>query len=46
VRMRDGHIEEMSVEELRERIRKETEGYPYEPLPLPRMLSKRIVFRG
>ncbi len=46
VRMRDGHIEEMIVEELREAIRRGTEGYPYEPLPLPRMLSKRIVFRG
>jgi len=46
VRMRDGHLEEMGIDELKEYVRKNTEGYPYEPLPLPRMLSRRIVFRG
>ena len=36
---------EMSVEELVERIRKECEGKPFKPLPLPMLLSKRPSFR-
>ena len=43
---RTGEISEMSVEELSEVIRKEVEGYPYKPLPLPRLISKRPVFVG
>ncbi len=36
---------EMSVEELGERIRKECEGLPFKPLPLPERLSERPSFR-
>ncbi|ADC65928.1 threonyl-tRNA synthetase [Ferroglobus placidus DSM 10642] len=36
---------EMSVEELVERIKKECEGKPFKPLPLPMLLSKRPSFR-
>ena len=35
----------MSVEELAERIRKECEGKPFKPLPLPMLLSQRPSFR-
>jgi threonyl-tRNA synthetase len=35
----------MSVEELVERIKKECEGKPFKPLPLPMLLSKRPNFR-
>ncbi|MCK4718773.1 MAG: threonine--tRNA ligase, partial [Thermoplasmata archaeon] len=46
VRVRSsGEQEHMTAEELSERIRKETEGYPHRPLPLPMMLSKRVSFR-
>jgi threonyl-tRNA synthetase len=41
-----GEIKEMTVEELIEMIRKETERFPFKPLPLPRLLSKRPVFLG
>jgi len=36
---------EMKVEELAERIRKECDGKPFKPLPLPMLLSKRPSFR-
>ncbi|WP_457548912.1 threonine--tRNA ligase [Archaeoglobus sp.] len=35
----------MSVDELAERIKKECEGKPFKPLPLPMLLSKRPNFR-
>ncbi len=35
----------MGVEELVERIKKECEGKPFKPLPLPMLLSKRPNFR-
>ncbi len=35
----------MSLDELVERIRKECEGKPFKPLPLPMLLSKRPSFR-
>jgi threonyl-tRNA synthetase len=35
----------MSLEELAERIRKECEGKPFKPLPLPMLLSARPSFR-
>lgn len=39
-----GEVKPMKTEEITGHIRKETEGFPYRPLPLPRMLSKRAVF--
>ncbi|WP_202318419.1 threonine--tRNA ligase [Archaeoglobus neptunius] len=36
---------EMTVEELVERIKKECEGRPYMPLPMPKLLSTRPSFR-
>ena len=35
----------MTIEELNERIRKECEGKPWAPLPLPKLLSMRASFR-
>ncbi|MEW6069028.1 MAG: threonine--tRNA ligase [Candidatus Thermoplasmatota archaeon] len=46
VRLRSGEIKEYTLEELKAEIEKKLEGYPYEELPLPRLLSKRVVFRG
>jgi threonyl-tRNA synthetase len=47
VRMREtGKVENMSIEEIIKIIKKETEGKPFRPLPLPRLLSKRPVFIG
>ena len=37
-------IREMELQELTKEIRKETEGKPFLPLPLPRLLSKRPLF--
>ncbi len=36
---------EMSVDQLRSRMAQEVEGRPFKPLPLPRVLTKRPVFR-
>jgi len=38
--------EQMTKENLVKEIKKETEGMPFRPLPLPKLLSKRPVFRG
>lgn len=46
VRLRSGEIVEYSPEDLRNEIEKRLSGYPYEGLILPRMLSKRPIFRG
>ncbi len=35
-----------TIEELKARIKAETEGTPFKPLSLPRMLSLRPGFRG
>jgi len=35
---------EMTVEELKEHIRREVKGKPFRPLPYPRRLSQRPVF--
>jgi threonyl-tRNA synthetase len=34
------------LEELAERIRAETKGMPYRPLPLPVRPSRRVIFFG
>ncbi|PKK81224.1 MAG: threonine--tRNA ligase [Thermoplasmata archaeon HGW-Thermoplasmata-2] len=36
----------MGVDEIKAAVKKETEGHPYEKLPMPQMLSKRVIFRG
>ncbi|UCG95499.1 MAG: threonine--tRNA ligase [archaeon] len=47
VRFREtGKVEDMKPEELVKKIRKETKKYPFAPLPLPRLLSKRPKFVG
>lgn len=45
VRVREEREEvEMTVEELKEHIRREVKGKPFRPLPYPRRLSQRPVF--
>jgi threonyl-tRNA synthetase len=47
VRFREtGKVEEMKMEKLVKKVKKETKDYPFEPLPLPRLLSKRPKFVG
>jgi len=46
VRMRDGEVKVMTLEELKQSISKLSEGYPKARLPLPRLLSARPAFRG
>jgi len=46
VRMRSGELREMSAVELVKEISDLSGDYPKARLPLPRMLSKRPVFRG
>ncbi|MCK4635097.1 MAG: threonine--tRNA ligase, partial [Candidatus Aenigmarchaeota archaeon] len=47
VRFREtGKVENMKKEELVKKIKKETKDYPFKPLPLPRLLSKRPKFVG
>ena len=46
VRRRDGNQEELTMDELATILEKMQNGMPRAPLPLPRLLSKRISFRG
>ena len=47
VRFREtGKVKEMKASEIMRLIKKETAGFPFRPLPLPRLLSKRVVFFG
>jgi len=47
VRIREtGKLEEMALEKLIKYVKDRTEGFPYKPLPLPRLLSKRPIFVG
>ena len=47
VRFRDtGKIEQMEPGEVVAHVKKNTKGFPFRPLPLPRMLTKRVVFYG
>lgn len=45
-RLRSSEIKEFSLQELKAEVAKQLRNYPYQPLSLPKMLSKRIVFRG
>jgi threonyl-tRNA synthetase len=46
IRVRSGEIEEMGLKELKREIDAGMTGFPFLPLPLPKLLSKRILFRG
>ena len=46
VRLRSGEIEEFGLKELKREIDAGNSRFPYEVLPVPKLLSKRIVFRG
>lgn len=46
VRKRTGEMKNYSIEELKKEVEKELKDYPHAPLPLPKMMSKRIGFRG
>jgi threonyl-tRNA synthetase len=47
VRLREeGRIVEMGLEELARYIEERTKGYPFRPLPLPKLLSRRPAFVG
>ena len=46
VRKRSGSIEEMSQKELKVEIETRLVEFPFLPLNLPKLLSKRIMFRG
>jgi threonyl-tRNA synthetase len=46
VRMRSGEVKVMTAEQLKAEIDGLSKGYPTARLPLPRMVSKRPVFRG
>ncbi len=47
VRFREtGKVKQTSASEVIKLIKKETKDYPFRPLPLPRLLSKRPIFVG
>jgi threonyl-tRNA synthetase len=46
VRLRSGEIQEFGLKELKRELEIGNQGFPYEELPVPKLLSKRIVFRG
>jgi len=46
IRVRSGEIEEMGLKELKREIDAGMTGFPFLPLPMDKLLSKRIVFRG
>ena len=46
VRLRSGEMKVMTLDQLREEAGRLLEDYPRAPLPLPKLLSKRPIFRG
>ncbi|MEE9152236.1 MAG: His/Gly/Thr/Pro-type tRNA ligase C-terminal domain-containing protein, partial [Thermoplasmata archaeon] len=46
VRLRSGEIKEYTVGELKKEVKHRLSSYPLEGLTLPRLLSKRPIFRG
>ncbi len=46
IRLRNGKQEEMGLKELKYEIDAGMSTFPFLPLPLPKLLSKRIIFRG
>jgi len=45
VRLRDGSMKDFKPEELAKHVAEQTKGFPQASLPLPMLLSKRLVFR-
>jgi len=43
---RTKELKDFTIEELAERLKEEQNGMPFKPLPIPRVLSERIIFRG
>jgi threonyl-tRNA synthetase len=46
VRLRSGEIKELGLKDLKYEIDAGIKGYPYEDLPVPVRLSKRVIFKG
>jgi threonyl-tRNA synthetase len=46
VRIRSGEVKDLPLDEIQLIVEKELRNRPYKGLPLPMLLSKRIVFRG
>jgi threonyl-tRNA synthetase len=46
IRVRSGKQEEMGLKQLKREIDAGMAGFPFKPLPLPKLLSKRVMFRG
>ena len=46
VRLRSGEVKDLPLDEIQKIVEMELRNRPYEELPLPMLLSKRIVFRG
>ena len=46
VRIRGQEEKVMTFEEIAESVNEMQKGMPFEPLPLPLKMSKRIIFRG
>jgi hypothetical protein len=44
--MRSGEVKVMTVEQIKAEVQRLSGDYPKARLPLPRLLSKRPVFRG
>ncbi len=42
----DGKVRQVSPEQVVKEIRKQTKGFPYKPLPMDRLLTRRPVFFG
>lgn len=46
IRTRSGEIHEMGLKDLKKEIDAGITGFPFLPLPIPKLVSKRITFRG
>lgn len=46
VRLRDGTLIELTVDEISGRIKNELRGWPYRRIPVPVLLSRNVVYRG
>jgi len=47
VRFREtSKVRDMTTKQIVDLVQKETRGFPYRPLPLPMLLTKRPVFYG
>ncbi len=46
VRLRSGEVRDMTIDDINRYVDGEINGYPFEPLAIPKLLSKRVIFRG